>query len=395
MKQQTEQFLQSTPNKLELKKGGGCFGCFGIPFLLGGMFVLFIVAQIIPVSNAADIPWWAWILMAGMGLIFTAVGAAIAFGRRWVTLDNASGRIWIAWGLLRPMRGQAYYLKDYDRVVINYDPGDSDTAGSYTILLKSLNGGELNMLNSQDFGIAHNQAMILMNFLNLPLDDNSSDRPVTIKPKEAVAAGVAIREVKDVAEPETLLCDIQISEQELTISIPNAKFSPFNLIGLMFPVIFALIFIANVLPFFNNTQTPLVVKIVFFGFIGLFFVLIPALTVLNKYVSSHGFSMVVTVNKAGIVMRQKRQSKTISRESIISLDYATIESTFSRITTSGNGQSYVNNYTPAWMERLRRFARSKGVIVKSREGVFYIGAGLPDAELVYLYSLISGYFTTE
>ncbi|MCK9309775.1 MAG: hypothetical protein M0P99_05835, partial [Candidatus Cloacimonetes bacterium] len=90
-----------------------------------------------------------------------------------------------------------------------------------------------------------------------------------------------------------------------------------------------------------------------------------------------------------------RQSKTISRESIISLDYATIESTFSRITTSGNGQSYVNNYTPAWMERLRRFARSKGVIVKSREGVFYIGAGLPDAELVYLYSLISGYFTTE
>jgi hypothetical protein len=160
-------------------------------------------------------------------------------------------------------------------------------------------------------------------------------------------------------------------------------------------MIFALIFVLNVLPFFNNTQTPLVVKIVFLGFIGLFFVLIPALTVLNKYVSSHGFSMVVTVNKAGIVMRQKRQSKTISRESISSLDYATIESTFSRITTSGNGQSYANNYTPAWIERLRRFARSKGVIVKSREGVFYIGAGLPDAELVYLYSLISGYFTTE
>ncbi|MDD2229700.1 MAG: hypothetical protein PHY48_09840 [Candidatus Cloacimonetes bacterium] len=398
MKLQAEQFHQTAPHKLEIKKGGGCIGCFGIPFFFAGIFILFVGAQIIPVSNAAEIPWWAWVLLVGMGLIFTAVGAAIVFGRRWITLDNTSGRIWIAWGLLMPMRGQAYFLKDYERVVINYDAGDSKTDVSYTIVLKSLTGSELDMLNSQNFGIIHNQALILMNFLNLPLEDNSSDNSITIKPGAAATIGITIREIEDAAPPKTLKCDIQMSENELILSIPSAKFSPLNLLGLFFPLIFALFFMGNVLSFFSHTQTPLAVQLVFIGFVGLFFILIPALTILKRFVSSHGFSMVITVNNAGIELQSNRQSRTISRENIINLDYGTTDSAISGIKTNRMGQSnsyYTNSYIPAWMARLQRFVRSKGIIVKSREGIFYIGAGLPDDELVYLYSLISSYLTKE
>jgi hypothetical protein len=43
---------------------------------------------------------------------------------------------------------------------------------------------------------------------------------------------------------------------------------------------------------------------------------------------------------------------------------------------------------PGWARALQRLARAKGVTIKHRQGLYTIGAGLPDDEVKYLYSAI-------
>ena len=59
---------------------------FGLPFFSAGIFMLLAVTAIIPVSNSGAMPPWGWLALTGMGLVFTAVGAAFVFGRAWTTL---------------------------------------------------------------------------------------------------------------------------------------------------------------------------------------------------------------------------------------------------------------------------------------------------------------------
>ena len=60
---------------------------FGLPFFAAGVFVILSVAGVIPISNASDVRGWASVAMAFMGLVFTAVGGTLVFGRIWTTLD--------------------------------------------------------------------------------------------------------------------------------------------------------------------------------------------------------------------------------------------------------------------------------------------------------------------
>jgi hypothetical protein len=43
---------------------------------------------------------------------------------------------------------------------------------------------------------------------------------------------------------------------------------------------------------------------------------------------------------------------------------------------------------PAWTRALWRLVPSKGIIIKHQRGLYTFGAGLPDDEIRYLYSLI-------
>jgi len=44
---------------------------------------------------------------------------------------------------------------------------------------------------------------------------------------------------------------------------------------------------------------------------------------------------------------------------------------------------------PGWLlAGLRWLAKSKGIIVKSRNGLVTVGAGLPDEEIRYLYAVV-------
>jgi MFS family permease len=71
-------FKQPSPDRVEIREGGGCLSIFGVPFLEAGVFTALIGAWIIPISNTDEVPAWAWPLIFLMGLAITPVKV---FGR--------------------------------------------------------------------------------------------------------------------------------------------------------------------------------------------------------------------------------------------------------------------------------------------------------------------------
>jgi len=403
------QFLQTAPDKLEMKKGGGCIGCFGAPFFLAGLFIMLMSLQIIPVSNAKDIPWWSWILMLFMGLVFTAVGAGLIFGRNWISINKTNRRIWIAWGLLKPMRGTEYQLDNYKTVALNFKAGDSDTADSYPVVLKTDNAtAELEMSSSGTYGTSLTQAMLLSSFLHLPLEDNSTDHSSTLMPESIAASQKPVLQEKAPeisSQPEIMRTKIIEDGNSLKIRLPGPAFSAINLIGLVFPVFVILLFVIPLLSFFQNTHTPPYVQYFFIGFIGLFFILLPILQTIKTFFLSRSFTTVVSVNAQGITIEHitltQNKTQNIPVEEILGIDYSTRESSVSagwkssetnnnRYMKSG-GVSAPGGAYPRWMSILERFSRSKGIIIKSKQNLYSFGAGLPDEEVYYLYTLVRSY----
>lgn len=366
---------------MEIKRGGGCLSLFGLPFFLAGLFMLLACMQIIPFSNAHDIPWRVWPILALMGLVFSAVGGGLMFGRKWITLDINNGRIWEAWGLLRPMRGKMYNMKDYARLQLKFTAGDSDSADTYGLVLKSLNSGELSLVSYQDFGIAHEQAKLVADFLQLPFEDLSSEhaelhRPTDTTNKEANSGS----NNRDITPPAEMRSIIQLQEDGISISIPYGSYSLFNLLQLLFPLTIAIYFADKVLPFFVQTSTPAPVQMAFGSFVSVFFVIIPLISMIKRYLAQRGYLMVVKVNNQGVEINKAKRKIKLPAESILGLDYGIAAQDIPPAKLS-----------PAVVARLQRFVRSKGVIIKSKKGISYIGAGLPDDEVLYLYALIKSY----
>jgi len=390
MKPQREQFRQSTPHKLELKKGGACLGCFGLPFFGAGILMLLIVGQVLPISNASELPWRAWIVLLFMGIVFTAVGAGLVLGRKWITLDIMQGRIWIAWGLLFPLRGTCYDLKDYTRIVINRSSGKTDSDENYEVALSTDNCSELSMLTSTDYGHAYTQAKLLCDFLKIPMQDKSSVNAAIFKPGQpSQDTTTACPDPEPLIPPQHLTCEIKSTEAGITIRIPNTVYTPYLILLQLIPLGVGLFFGIKMLSFFLHTNTPPHIQGIFAGFYGLFFALIPILSGLKRRLASKDYSMVVNVNLQGITITQNKRSKFIAADKIIALDFGTKDAILNKVdhfSTNRGSQQYA---IPAWMSGLQRFVRSKGVIIKSHEGIFYIGAGLPDAEIVYLHKLIT------
>jgi hypothetical protein len=408
-KPQEKLFVQTTPGLMEMKTGGGCIGCFGIPFFGAGIFMLLAVLQIIPFSNAGELPWWSWIILAFMGIVFTGVGAGLVFGRSWVSIDRSAKRVWKAWGLLRPMRGQQFDISEFTLLVISYKAGDSETAESFPLNLKNnASGREMELSSFNSYVTALEQAKLLCGFLNLKLEDRTSDHPVVVTQDVLSSETTPLLHEKtlEIAPlPERMKSEVIEENDTMQIRMRGPAFSPFHLIGLLIPILIV-IFIGNpMLEFFVRSKTPAVIGWFFTGFVGLFFVLLPVIEVTRALIMSRRHATVIEVNSAGISVEQRSLSRSnklhIKADDILGLDYGTKESAtnsvldgisgFDKRHTKMGGISSPHASPPWWMSLLIRHARSKGIVIKSRQGMFYYGAGLPDEEVYYLYTLVRYY----
>jgi len=375
---------------LELKTGGGCLGIFGLPFLLAGIFLLIAALGIIPFSNASEIPGWSYLLMGVMALVFSGVGAALVFGRSWIILNRNTGSVIVARGLLVPMHKRQYLLKDYHCLELRFQPGDSDTADSYNLWLKS-DDSELRLYNGTDYGATVTEGLKLGAFAGYDLLDKSSDHAQFVSDKAALKQpeeqGSNLRKP---LRPQYLHCLVEESGAELKISVPANPLKPWMLLELVFPLVILFFFLRPLLRFFTQTNTPVQVGNFFVIFILIFFVALPALGVLRKVLSTKGYGCIIRVDRQGIRVvypRQRNKELAISAQDIISLDYSTktsqLELAASQAAAAGIGYRGMN--------LIAKYARGKGVVVKSRKGMFYLVPGQSDEETQYLYRLIRHY----
>src|SRR5262245_1046865 len=106
---------------------------FGLLFFAAGVFMLLVTAGIVAVSHGDEMPRLGWAALFFMGVVFSAVGGTIAFGRTWTTLDISQRLVIKQWGLLVPLREQTHPLNGYSAVTLGFIEGDSDTADRFPV----------------------------------------------------------------------------------------------------------------------------------------------------------------------------------------------------------------------------------------------------------------------
>jgi hypothetical protein len=404
-------FKLKPPNRLVIRKGGGCLSLFGIPFFAAGVFLTLAGLRIIPMDNSDSMAGWEWLVITAMGLVFMAVGSGLVFGRSWITLDRARGRVAKQWGLLFPIKEETVSIAVMDTVALEFTEGDSDTQDQYPVSLKERNGrSKLELVASNNYAQALQQAAFLASFLRMPLIDSTTDHERLVGPDQ-VHRFDAYQEFPDDGRDETLSrpvimkSQVELSESGLlTIVFPSKGFSIMTLSGLVVPAAMLIYVIPHLLDFFRQTDTPPAVQKFFVGFIVLFFVLFPVIGTINATIRAVTGRRTVTVTREGISIKDRMvwRSKTrhIPADDIFGLDYSDRSALLDYMAPSGkyrySEDSSVSGREMAdrlerqkwfqWLEK--RAARSKGVIIKTGSKFVSVGAGLPDEEVRYLYTLI-------
>ena len=398
-------FKQSTPNRIEIREGGGCLSIFGIPFLAAGIFTALVGAQVIPVSNRNEVPDWAWPLIFLMGLAFIAVGGSLVFGRRWTILDTGRGVIVKQAGLLVPLRKEQFTLSDYDCVRLRFEEGDSDTADRYPVIVQGKGSRpNLTLASPTDYAAARDEAYYIASFLNLPLVDATTDHEVVVVSGRAAGSYSGRMQSSAhpgdrAARPAFMRSQVEQSRGKVRIVIPAPGFKPSLLLGFILPAGVLGYVIPHLLEFFERTHTPEYVQVFFVGFMVLCFGVLPAIGTLNGIIRSIRGRTTVDASADGITIEEqsawRKRVTVIPAGEIFGLDYSAAETAIRSITRSAQERYYrgrpsgtATSITPGGSGWLRRLAKSKGVVVKCKKGIVAFGAGLPDDEVRYLYTLI-------
>ena len=154
----------------------------------------------------------------------------------------------------------------------------------------------------------------------------------------------------------------------------------------------------GVLNFFERTHTPKFVQYVFIGFVLLCFAVPSIISLLYQMVGATRNGTFVLIDNSGITIEKRtgwRTKKTaIPAADILDFDFGTVCSAIDSCKTEVfQRQPQLPNTAPIdyseswWFKAIAKFTRSKGVIIKSRGGLYYFASGLPDDEIKYLYSL--------
>lgn len=389
-------------HRVEIREGGGCISLFGLPFLAAGLFMLGIGFGVIAMENASPLPRFAMLVVVGMGLVFTAVGGGLAFGRRWTVLDMSRRKVIRQQGLLIPMTREELSLGRYGAVMLTFDEGDSDTPDRYPVMLRAAGGIEdLKLHSPRTYPEALEQAGFLAAFLTLPLVDASTDHISLVEPDRATVPlpeRLAREEAEEVGRPHPMRSTVEETRDGVRITIPAPPFRRIMLLPAIVPLAILLWVVPRALRFFESTSTPDGVQIAVFGFLFLFFVIGPLLSMLPLILGTSRGRTTVIASPSGMEIEERgmirHQTTLLSAEEIVGLDYSTWETArslaarrASRRLASRRGGAASTEF-PAWLERLTRFVQSKGITVKSTRGLFTIGAGLPDEEVHYLESVL-------
>jgi hypothetical protein len=402
-------YRQIAPDVLEVREGGGCLSLFGVPFLVAGLFVALIGLRVLPVHNAADVPTWAWPLLVLVGLVFVTVGGGLVFGRQWIRLDAGQGRATKQWGLVVPLRHkEEHLLSNFESVAVRFQSGDSDSADSFPVVLKARDGlPDVRLSASTTYEESRQSAGQVARFLRLPLVDAATDHESIVE-TDRVDASLAerVRASSDVTDrpvrPLRMRSQVEETATQVRIRIPGPGFRFLSLLGIVVPAGILSVVVPFLLRFFEQTRTPPAVQVAFLGFLALCFGVIPLVSVIRSMIAGVYGGTIITASPDGLIIEERgagrARRKEIRANDVLDVDYGvagealsvarhTVEQKIAE--TGGHISARTRDRALRWATTVARMARSKGITVKSRHGLFTFGAGLPDDEIRYLRQILT------
>lgn len=381
-------------------------GAFGLVFFAAGVFMLIVVAGIVPVNNADEMSRLGWVVLLLMGVVFSAVGGTLAFGRSWTTLDVSQRLVIKQWGLLIPFREQTHTLDGYTAVTLGFVQGDSDSADRFPTGLKAKSGADLPLCSFTTYETSRECGVAIARHLKLDIEDATTDHHVRLTPADADRP---IRQrpfdpVREVAVPRPAGARSDVSREDggVRIVIPDPPVHPAALAGGLIPIVILAFLASWLMDFFRHTRTPDPIGWAFIGGLTFMFGFLPAMTVFNGYRRSRRGGTIVHVSPTGIDIKERGAWKTRSTavheaSDILDVDFSTRESAAASLRvaaeqeamqSTGQDPATAGPSTTRLTKWLAQFAKGRGLTVKTRTGLTTFGAGLEDEEIRYLYSIV-------
>jgi hypothetical protein len=379
-----------------LREGGGGMAVFGLPFFLAGVLIALAVLRLVHIKiDPEPRSIWAFLVFAAMSVVFTGVGAVMMFGRRWLTLDVSRGTLVRSYGLLVPLRTQERLLSEFNAVVLAYAAGDSDSPESYPVRLRSIAGQDFAIRAPSKFGESRVLAEYLAAFLRLPLVDAITDHETVVAPERASQSlSERLRggsmEPAQPDRPPNLRCAITESGGKTTVVIPSGGGWSVHVLSIVLPLV-VLFFL---LPMLHRALIPAgASSILHFGF---FVLLVPIIVLplvfmsVNLMVRSARKRTTVTVSAQGLEIEQHSGRRTrrtlLAPADLLDVDCFTADSALQAARSSSIRLAAAppNPAALQFLEKLKKWLPSKGIIVKSRQELICFGEGLPASELQYL-----------
>jgi len=393
--------------KMERRNGGGCLILFGLPFLAAGIFMILTAAGVSGVPIDEDMP--ALFLFA-FGLVFGGAGAALMFGRSGITIDRTSMQVTKWWGFMVPMKTTRYDLTRFDRVTVGKEVR-SDSNSSKMVFPVRLAGSagidDLEYDAPVDYPAARRLSEDLARYTGLDIEDSMSGRKVmrqvgdldeTVRQRHR-----RTRERIPLPDPPWELTSTISDEVEGTVvDIPPPGLTPANLAPLI-PVLFfggmvGLFFLPSLLRANDSHGT----QIIFGGFLGFFFILLPVATALGQVLRKTRHRVTVTASQKmlrveqGVGRRRKvveiagtdlEEFELVGKKKIF--EEAISENSQERDPTGDHAQKIRRLLAPdSMLGRLARMAMRSEIVARSDTVTIRFGRDLPEDELLYLHAIL-------
>jgi len=401
-------FREVGPDRLLIQEGGGPLAILGLPFLAAGIFMILGALGVVPVAKGSASSL-ATPLLGLMGLLFTAVGGALAFGRAWTTIDATRREVAKEWGLLRPMYRTVHSIDARTTASIGFEPGNSDSREKYPLTLRSGDSTAFKVCSLSDYATARACGVAVARHLRIDLEDATTDHARRVPASQADAtlkqrARLEHERGESSEPPVAARSTVTYESDGVRIAISNPRLHPV-VVGLMLlPAAMPLVMAGPLSRFFRQTATPGPIGWIFLAFLVVGFGVLPASSALLAWLRSRLGRTVVTASSEGILLEKRgiwgvAKRISIAANDIIDLDYSTRESAVesARVAAeqrvresdrSAVGSAAIGARTERMIAMLSRFAKGRGVTVKSRHGLIAFGEGLDDAEIRYLYGVI-------
>ena len=211
------------PALLQLKKGGGVLlSVLGLPFVLGGIWLLAVTLEWLPM---ADSPPSLALGLAG-STVFLLSGLGVIGGRAGLILDKRRQTVVRWWGVILPWHHREFSLRGFHELTLTKVRQETSDSSSlvYAVCLEGPSQ-QFYLHDFHTYAKARALAERLVQFLHMPLVDVSSGVKAVYAPGELHQS---LRERRrragdrdaEVAEPAALTSRVTQAGSAVTIDMP-------------------------------------------------------------------------------------------------------------------------------------------------------------------------------